>query len=125
MRIRDWATAAAETAGSAGTDQFGVEKLRDDMRLLAGDLEQLLRATANQTGKQVAQVRARAEESLKLARGRLADAQETALAKTRAAGAAADDYVRDNPWQALAIASAVGIALGIALSRAPFVDSGS
>jgi len=120
--MRDWATAAATTAGS---DQFGVDKLRDDMRLLAGDLEQLLRATANQTGKQVAQVRARAEESLKLARVRLADAQETAIARTRAAGQAADVYVRDNPWQALAIASAVGIALGIALSRAPFVDSSS
>jgi ElaB/YqjD/DUF883 family membrane-anchored ribosome-binding protein len=120
MRMRDW---ASTTVGEG--DQFSVDKLRDDMRLLATDMEQLLRATANQTGKQVAQVRARAEESLQAAKARIADAQTSALARTRAASKAADEYVRENPWQALAIASAAAIAIGFLLARSPLSDSNS
>jgi len=120
MRLTDWASA---TVGEG--DQFSVDKLRDDMRLLARDMEQLLKATANQTGRQVAEVRARAEESLQAAKARIADAHESALAKTKAASKAADDYVRENPWQALAIASAAAIAIGFLLARSPIVDSNS
>src|SRR4051812_47923096 len=120
MKMRDWGTASMGEG-----DQFSVSKLRDDMRLLASDMEQLLKATANQTGKQVAQVRARAEESLKAAKERIADAQDSALARTRAATKAADEYVRDNPWQVLAFASAAAIVIGFLLARSPLGDSES
>ena len=81
------------------SDPVTIDKLRDDLRVLAGDMEQLLKATASQTGQQIAQVRARAEESLDAAKVRIAEAQESALVKVRAAGRATNEYVRENPWQ--------------------------
>jgi ElaB/YqjD/DUF883 family membrane-anchored ribosome-binding protein len=94
-----------------------MDKLRDDLRVLAGDMEQLLKATASQTGQHMAQVRARAEESLQAAKLRIAEAQESALVRTRAAGRATDAYVRENPWQVVAIAAVAGLALGLVLGR--------
>jgi ElaB/YqjD/DUF883 family membrane-anchored ribosome-binding protein len=39
------------------------------------------------------------------------------MAKTRAAAEATEEYVRDNPWKALAIAAAAGLVLGILAAR--------
>jgi ElaB/YqjD/DUF883 family membrane-anchored ribosome-binding protein len=83
MKMRDWGTASG-----LESDQCTMDTLKEDVRTLATDMEQLLKATASQTGQQIAQVRARAEESMKAARVRLAEAQESALARTRAAARA-------------------------------------
>jgi ElaB protein len=68
-------------------------------------------------------VRAKAEESLKAVKARVADLRDVALAKTRAAGRATDDYVRANPWQVSAICAVAGLVLGLLLARAGTPDS--
>ena len=50
MNAREWVT------GAAG-DRVTSDKLMADFRVLAVDIEELLKATASQTGQQVAQVR--------------------------------------------------------------------
>jgi ElaB/YqjD/DUF883 family membrane-anchored ribosome-binding protein len=104
-------------------DRVTTDTLMADLRILAADTEQLLRATADQTGHQAAQVRARAEESLRTARSRIADLQDATLARTREAGRATDAYVRANAWPAMAICAVAGLALGFLL--APRSDSDS
>ena len=94
-----------------------MDKLRDDLQVLAGDMEQLLKATASQGGQQIAQVRAKAEESLEAAKVRIAQAQESALVRARAAGRATNEYLRENPWQLMAIAAAAGLVVGLSLAR--------
>jgi ElaB/YqjD/DUF883 family membrane-anchored ribosome-binding protein len=42
---------------------------------------------------------------------------ESWLRRARVAAREADDYLRDNPWTALAVAALVGLAAGYALSR--------
>jgi ElaB/YqjD/DUF883 family membrane-anchored ribosome-binding protein len=93
------------------------DKLKDDLRMLAADMEQLLRATASQTGERVARARANAEVSLRAAQVRVADLQDAALARTREAGRATDAFVRANPWQVVAIGAATGLLLGLMLGR--------
>ena len=107
----------------AESEQVTTDKLIADLRMLAADTEALLRATASQTGQQVAQVRARAEESLKVARARVAELQDVALARARAAGRAADDYVHANPWQAIAMCAVAGLVVGFVLTRGGDSDS--
>jgi ElaB/YqjD/DUF883 family membrane-anchored ribosome-binding protein len=98
-------------------------KFRNDLRALAGDMEELLKVTAGATGEQIAQARAKAEESLKAAKVALAETQESALVKTRAAARATAEYVRANPWQVLTIAAGAGVALGYLLGRCSGSDS--
>jgi ElaB/YqjD/DUF883 family membrane-anchored ribosome-binding protein len=82
--------------GAAG-DRVTGDKVMADLRVLAADMEELLKATAGQTGHQVAQVRARAEESLAAVKARVAVLQQSALAHTRVVGRATDEYVHANP----------------------------
>jgi ElaB/YqjD/DUF883 family membrane-anchored ribosome-binding protein len=82
------------------------DKLVQDLKTVVGDAEDLLKATANQGGEQIARIRARAEESVRQARARIQDA-----------GGDFDAQVRENPWTAIGIAAGVGLVLGILLGR--------
>ena len=53
MNAREWMV-------DAGGERVTTEKLRADLRVLVADMEQLLDATATQTGQHVAQVRSNA-----------------------------------------------------------------
>jgi len=74
------------------------EQLMDELRAVAREAEELLQATAEQTGARVEELRERAKNALEAARG-------------------IDDQVRKNPWAAVAIAAGVGLVLGLLLSR--------
>jgi ElaB/YqjD/DUF883 family membrane-anchored ribosome-binding protein len=106
-----------ERATGADADRVTADKLMVDMKALAADTGQLLKATGAQTGQLIAQARADAQESLKVARGRLADLPNVMREKTRSAGRAADDYVRANPWQVISFGAVAGLVLGILLGR--------
>lgn len=93
------------------------EQLVADFKVVVNDAEALLRATANQTGDKLAAARAKVEESLQVARVRLADAQIAVVAKTKAAAKATDVYVHENPWNAVGIAAAVGLLVGLLVGR--------
>jgi len=106
-----------ERAAGVDGDRVTAGKLVVDMKVLAADTEQLLKATGGQTGQLIAQARANAQESLDAARARVADLSNVVLAKTRSAGRAADDYVRDNPWQVMLAGAVAGLVLGVLLGR--------
>ena len=82
------------------------DKLARDLRAVVTDAEDLLKATASQAGEHVEKARARAEESLDLARASLRDA-----------GNQLNEQVRQNPWTAIGIAAGAALVLGILLGR--------
>jgi ElaB/YqjD/DUF883 family membrane-anchored ribosome-binding protein len=116
MNAREWTTVAPD-------DRVTREKLMADLRVLAADVEQLLRATAGETGQHLTQARAKAEESLNAVKARAAELQRDVLAKTRAAGRATDAYAHANPWRVVAVGAAAGLLLGLAFSRGGAADS--
>jgi ElaB/YqjD/DUF883 family membrane-anchored ribosome-binding protein len=93
------------------------EKLAADLRLVISDAEALLRATAGKAGDAAVAARAKMQESLESAKLQLGPLGEEAAEQARAAVRVTDDYVRENPWQAVGIAALVGIALGLLVSR--------
>ena len=101
---------------SNGTD-VSREKLATDLRVVIADAEELLRATAGQMGEKAVVARERIQESLRVAKDKLARAEEVVIDKTKAAARATDDYVHDHPWGAVGIAAAVGLVVGMLISR--------
>ena len=93
------------------------EKLVDDIKSVIADAEDLLSATADQTGDKIVSLRARIQERLKDARTRLVAAEAVLLEKTRAAARATDAYVHESPWQAVGIGAGIGFLLGFILGR--------
>jgi ElaB/YqjD/DUF883 family membrane-anchored ribosome-binding protein len=99
------------------SDDVTSEKLIADVKVLAADAEVLLKATANQGGEKLAEVRAKVEESLRAAKVRIADARAALIVRTEATAKATDVYVHENPWRAVGVAAGAGLVIGLLLGR--------
>ena len=93
------------------------EKLVADLKVVVADAEELLRATATQAGEKVSAARERIQASLAKAKVKLTEVERVLLEKTKQAAKVTDEYVHDNPWQAVGIAAMAGLVLGILISR--------
>ena len=114
-----------QVTATAAEVEMGIRgKLAEDLKAVLADAEELLKATANQTGDRIAAARAKAEESLKAAKARLAEQESAVMAKTKAVAKAADDLVRANPWKALGIVAAAGFVLGLLAARLGLLEAG-
>lgn len=99
------------------TQDVSKDKLVADLKIVVADAEELLRATASQAGEKVGVARERIQASLANARVKLVEAERALVDRTRQAARVTDDYVHENPWQAVGIAAAVGLVLGVLISR--------
>lgn len=81
------------------------------------DAEKLLREAADATGDKAVELRENALRSLKRTREALYDTQDALLERGRRAARMTDDYVHDNPWQAIGMAGLAGVLIGALISR--------
>ena len=98
-------------------DTVTKDKLVSDLKVVITDAEELLRATASQAGEKVAAARVRIQESMEDAKRRMADLGSAAGDQARIAARATDDFVHENPWKAVGIGAALGVILGMLISR--------
>ncbi len=99
------------------SEDVAKEKLIDSVKTSLNDAESLLREAASSTGDKAAELRERAMTSLKRTREALYEAQDAVLERGRKAARATDDYVHDNPWQAIGITGVTGLLLGLLITR--------
>jgi len=99
------------------TTDVNKDKLVADLKVVVADAEELLRATASQAGEKVVAARERIQASLATAKVKLGEAERAAVARAKEAARATDDYVHDNPWQAVGIAAGIGVLLGLLIGR--------
>jgi ElaB/YqjD/DUF883 family membrane-anchored ribosome-binding protein len=93
------------------------DSLIEDLKAVVGDAEDLVKATASQSGEQIARIRGRAEESLRTARARIEEITEGAEAEALAAARDVNKQVHDNPWTAIGIAAGVAFVVGVLAGR--------
>nr|MBL8412454.1 DUF883 domain-containing protein [Dechloromonas sp.] len=93
------------------------DKLVSDLKVVISDTEELLRATAGAAGEKVGDLRERLGIRLRDAKERLVDLEVAVIDKTKAAARATDDFVHEEPWKAVGVAAAVGLALGVLIGR--------
>ena len=98
-------------------DEVTKEQLLNDFKVVVADAEALLMATANQGGEELGKVRAKAEESLRQVKARMAEEQLAMVAKTREAARATDAFVHENPWASIGVAAGVGLMIGLLSGR--------
>lgn len=93
------------------------EKLVSDLKVVIADTEELLRATTGMAGEKVGELRERLGARLRDAKDRMLDLEQALVDKTKAAARATDDFVHDQPWKAVGVAAALGLALGVLIGR--------
>jgi ElaB/YqjD/DUF883 family membrane-anchored ribosome-binding protein len=93
------------------------QKLVSDLKVVISDTEELLRATAGTAGDKVGELRERIGLRLRDAKERVVDMEVALVDKTKAAARATDDFVHEEPWKAVGVAAALGLALGVLIGR--------
>jgi ElaB/YqjD/DUF883 family membrane-anchored ribosome-binding protein len=89
------------------------ERLAADIKLLARDAEELLKATAGEAGEKIKEVRQRLSKALESARATCEDLQDQTVETAKAA----DETIREHPYESIGIAFGVGILLGLLVGR--------
>lgn len=95
----------------------GTAQPSDQLREMVGKAEELLGTLADDGKAGVGELRQRVKKTLQNAKAKLGDLQTQANGMADQAVTTTDDYVRDNPWTAVAIAAAAGVVLGALVSR--------
>jgi ElaB/YqjD/DUF883 family membrane-anchored ribosome-binding protein len=93
------------------------EKLIDDFSAVLAEAEEMLKRASAETGDKARDLRSQVETKLLRAKLRLQELEGEAVDRAKAAARVTDDYVHDNPWQAIGVAAAVGLAVGLLLNR--------
>ena len=93
------------------------EKLVDDFSAVLTEAEDLLKRAANESGERAKDLRSQVEAKLLAAKLRLQEIEGEAVDRARVAARVTNDYVHDNPWQAIGIAAAVGFVAGLLMNR--------
>ncbi len=93
------------------------ERFVADVKQVILDAEELMQATAHSTEGKVAALRERLAENLKVARYKLADAEDAVKVKTREVARATDDYVHEHPWKSIGVAAGAGLIVGLLIGR--------
>jgi ElaB/YqjD/DUF883 family membrane-anchored ribosome-binding protein len=98
-----------------------IEETRDQIveqfSSVISEAEGLLNKATHETGEKARDLRSQAEARLLSAKLKLQELQGVAVDRAKDAARVTDDYVHDNPWQAIGIAAAVGMIAGLLISR--------
>ena len=88
-------------------------RLAADVRLLVRDSEELLKATAGEAGEKIKEVRNRLSKAVESAKATYEKIEGTAVEQAKAA----DEVIRDHPYESIGIALGVGVLIGILVAR--------
>lgn len=95
----------------------GRDGLIDDLKLVIKDAEEMLRGTGAQVDQGYQQARARFQSTLSSARTNLSGLEEQVSATAREKIEQTNEFVRENPWQAVGAGAVAGLIVGILLGR--------
>jgi ElaB/YqjD/DUF883 family membrane-anchored ribosome-binding protein len=94
-------------------ETMNTDKLTSDLKVIAHDAEDLIKATAGEVSEKAKEARSRlmvALESAKESCGRLQD-------KAVASAKATDQVIRAHPYESIGVAFGVGLLIGVLLGR--------
>ena len=93
------------------------EQLLHDLQAVIQDAEALLANTSLPGNEEFKSARARIETTIRNARDEIIRLEKLVVEKTKEAVHATDDYVKENPWQAVGLGAAVGLVIGLLITR--------
>ena len=94
-----------------------IKTVRNDMKTLVKDAQELFREASQVSGEKAEEMRAKGLVLLDTAMEKAQEVQAIALEKGKAAAKDADEFVHENPWKAVAISAGVGVLIGMLISR--------
>jgi ElaB/YqjD/DUF883 family membrane-anchored ribosome-binding protein len=94
-----------------------VKTVRNDLRTLIREAQELFREATSVTGDRADELRAKGVDLLDSAVSKAQEMQTAAIETGKEVVETADDFVQGNPWKAVAISAGVGVLLGMLIAR--------
>lgn len=94
-----------------------IKTVRNDMRTLVKDAQDLFREATSATGEKADELRNKGLEMLDAAMEKAQQIQVLTLEKGKEAAKTTDEFVHEHPWKAVGIAAGVGLLIGMLISR--------
>lgn len=93
------------------------QKLMHDLQTVIDDAEALLKSADFPSSEAFQSAKDRFEHTIKNARDEIIRLEKLVVYKTKEAVQITSDYVKDNPWQAVGLGAAIGLVVGLLISR--------
>jgi len=93
------------------------ERVMADLKTLANDAEDLLKATAGDVSEKAREARARLGVALDRAKKSFHAAQVQTISSAKEAAKKADTVIRDHPYESIGVAFGVGLLIGVLVTR--------
>lgn len=93
------------------------EQLKQQLESLADTLEEVLTSSSGKPEDEVNRIREKAEKILKDSRKKIEQASDKIMERTKDIADCADKFVHEKPWHGVAAATAIGVVIGMILSR--------
>jgi ElaB/YqjD/DUF883 family membrane-anchored ribosome-binding protein len=88
-----------------------------EIRNLIADVEDLMARIADMKDTDIVRVRGKVQRAVDATKQSLTEGADAIRQHAQSVAGTADDFVRDNPWQAVGIAALVGAVVGILATR--------
>ena len=92
-------------------------RVLDDLRTLASDAEELVRATANDASEKAKSARDRLAATIERSKSTCEELQARGLSSAKAAASRADHTVREHPYESVGVAFGAGLLIGVLVGR--------
>jgi ElaB/YqjD/DUF883 family membrane-anchored ribosome-binding protein len=93
------------------------DQLLSDLKTVIQDAEAWLRHSGHLTGEEFKVAKAKFERTLVKAKDDIIRLEEAAVEKAKVAAKVTDEYVKENPWKAVGLGTAVGVVIGMLIAR--------
>jgi ElaB/YqjD/DUF883 family membrane-anchored ribosome-binding protein len=93
------------------------QAVKDEVRRLVGDVEELVRCLGDAADPEIARLRSKVQAAISGVQQAIASRAERVQQRAEDTLAAGDSYVREQPWQAVGLAALIGVAVGFLVSR--------
>ena len=94
-------------------NELNTERLVTDLKRVVRDSEELLQATVGAVGDKAGEVRERLTHALETAKHTCRRLEEKAVESAKAA----DQVIREHPYQSIGIAFGIGLLIGVLVTR--------
>lgn len=94
-----------------------IKTVRNDMKTLVKDAQELFREASLVTGEKAEELRAKGLALLDTAMEKAQEIQTVAVEKGKVAAQSTDEFVHEHPWKAVGIAAGIGLLVGLLISR--------
>jgi ElaB/YqjD/DUF883 family membrane-anchored ribosome-binding protein len=117
MNTRNSAMDDDDEDGIAAAAQAAKDAAAEEFRDLLSDVEDLVAKVAGLDDPEMAKIREKVQDTLSTARDALKSSTGGVRRRVRDTAHSANTFVRESPWQALAIGALVGAAVGYIAGR--------